>query len=106
MGFKYEIVCYDGGPKKYLKRKRYRRVFVEEPKEEQPKISQEIYGQIIAPLIAARRRLGLSQAQLAARLGTRQSAISRVESGYSLPSLKNLTKIAKALSLEIIVSVK
>lgn len=106
MGFKYEIVGYDGGPKKYLKRKRYRRVIVDEPENEQPKISQVIYSQIIAPLVAARRRLGLSQAQLAARLGTGQSAISRIESGYSLPSLKNLTKIAKALSLEITTLVK
>lgn len=46
----------------------------------------------------AREHAGLSQAALAKRIGTKQSAISRVESGVyrSVPSLSFLRKIATA----------
>ena len=46
----------------------------------------------------AREHAGLSQVALAKRIGTKQSAISRVESGVykSMPSLSFLQKIAGA----------
>ena len=47
-------------------------------------------------LIAARVRAGLTQAQLAQRMGTTQSAIARLESGARLPSVKTLLRFAKA----------
>ncbi|HUY27778.1 MAG TPA: helix-turn-helix transcriptional regulator [Candidatus Binataceae bacterium] len=49
-------------------------------------------------LIAARVRAGLTQAQLARRMGTTQSAIARLESGVRLPSVKTLLRFAKATS--------
>lgn len=52
--------------------------------------------EISAELIRARRRAGLSQAELAARMGTSQSAIARLESGQTLPSTKTLVRFAKA----------
>lgn len=47
-------------------------------------------------LIAARTRAGLTQAELAARMGTTQSAIARLESGAQLPSIKTLLRFASA----------
>ena len=52
--------------------------------------------EISAELIKARRRAGLSQAELAARMGTSQSAIARAESGQTLPSTKTLLRYAEA----------
>ena len=46
--------------------------------------------EIAAELIKARVRTGLSQAELAARMGTSQSTIARLESGQTLPSTKTL----------------
>lgn len=47
-------------------------------------------------LIAARTRAGLTQAQLAARMETSQSVVSRLESGQAHPSTKTLERIARA----------
>jgi DNA-binding XRE family transcriptional regulator len=47
-------------------------------------------------LIAARVRAGFTQAQLAQRMGTTQSAIARLESGAQLPSVKTILRFAKA----------
>jgi len=52
--------------------------------------------EISAELVRARSRAGLSQAELAARMGTSQSAIARLESGQTLPSTKTLLRYAKA----------
>ena len=52
--------------------------------------------EISAELLRARLRAGLSQADLAARMETSQSAIARLESGQSLPSTKTLLRYAGA----------
>jgi predicted transcriptional regulator len=52
--------------------------------------------EISAELVKARMRAGLSQAELAARMGTSQSAIARLESGQTLPSTKTLLRYAEA----------
>ena len=49
-----------------------------------------------------RLKFGLTQAQLARRIGTKQSSIARVENGNVLPSLKFLQKIAKAVGTKFI----
>jgi transcriptional regulator with XRE-family HTH domain len=46
--------------------------------------------------VKARVRARLSQAELAARMGTSQSAIARLESGQTLPSTKTLLRYAEA----------
>lgn len=45
---------------------------------------------------------GLTQAQLAKKMRTKQAAISRAESGNYLPSLSFLERMAKALGTELI----
>lgn len=48
-------------------------------------------------LIAARVKAGLTQAEVAARMGTTQSVIARMESGRTLPSLRTLSRYAHAV---------
>lgn len=52
--------------------------------------------EIAGELLKARQRAGLSQAQLAERMGTSQSTIARLESGQTLPSTTTLLRYAKA----------
>jgi ribosome-binding protein aMBF1 (putative translation factor) len=47
-------------------------------------------------LIAARTRAGLTQAEVAERMGTTQSVVARLESGARMPSVNTLLKFAKA----------
>ena len=51
---------------------------------------------LAAQLTEARARAGLTQAELAERMGTSQSAVARLESGKSLPSVATLEKVAAA----------
>ena len=53
---------------------------------------------------ALREARGLSQRELAERVGTTQSAIARLEGGNISPSLPTLDKIAEALEAELSVS--
>jgi ribosome-binding protein aMBF1 (putative translation factor) len=48
-------------------------------------------------VILHRTRTGLTQEDLASRMGTSVSAISRLESGFHLPSIETLRKLAGAL---------
>ena len=47
-------------------------------------------------IVAARAHAGLTQAELAQRMGTTQSVIARLESGRAKPSTATLGKVAKA----------
>ena len=49
----------------------------------------------------ARKRAGLTQAELASRAGTTQSAIARLERGESAPSLEHLTELVRACGFDI-----
>lgn len=51
---------------------------------------------LVSAVIGARARAGLTQAELAERMGTSQSAIARLESGRGRPSVATLEKLAKA----------
>lgn len=46
---------------------------------------------------AARRRHGISQARLARRVGTKQSAISRLEADRNSPSVETLEQVLNAM---------
>jgi DNA-binding XRE family transcriptional regulator len=51
---------------------------------------------VIEALVRARTRAKLSQAELARRLGTTQSAVARLEGGNVSPSLSTLRRYAEA----------
>lgn len=52
-----------------------------------------------------RTEAGLTQAGLAERMGTTQSAIARMEGGGSRPSLDSLEKLAAAVGADLVVGV-
>jgi HTH-type transcriptional regulator/antitoxin HipB len=54
----------------------------------------------------ARTRLGITQAELAARIGSTQPAMARLEAGGSTPSFDTLRRIAAALGLELVVELR
>lgn len=55
-------------------------------------------------IIRLRIEQGLSQKELAEKINTKQSAISRLESGDYNPSLEFLSKVASALGKELHIS--
>lgn len=57
--------------------------------------------QVISEIIRARSEQKVSQKELAERIGTRQSNISRLESGNYNPSLEFLEKVAEALGKKL-----
>jgi ribosome-binding protein aMBF1 (putative translation factor) len=57
--------------------------------------------EIAAQLIAARSRAGLTQADVAKRMGTTQSVVARLESGRQRPSLDSLERYAKATGSQL-----
>lgn len=63
----------------------------------------EPHYQIISQLIEARVKKGLTQKELADKIGVKQSAIARVESGTSNPTLAFLTKITQATGSKLVI---
>lgn len=63
--------------------------------------------QLVSSIIKRRSELHLTQKELAARLGTTQSSISRLESlAYRKPSLSTLQRVAEALEAQLILQLK
>jgi ribosome-binding protein aMBF1 (putative translation factor) len=56
---------------------------------------------IAEALIEARARAGLSQAELAERMRTTQSAVARMESGRHMPSTRSLQRYAHAVGAKL-----
>jgi predicted transcriptional regulator len=54
-------------------------------------------------LIAARTQAGLTQGDLAARMGTTQSVIARIESGRGMPSMRTVQRFANAVGARAVV---
>ncbi|MBP7875385.1 helix-turn-helix transcriptional regulator [Candidatus Woesebacteria bacterium] len=60
--------------------------------------------QLISELIGKRLEKNLTQKQLAEKIGTKQSAICRLESGEGNPSFKFLKRVAKGLDSKLQIS--
>ncbi|MCC2877867.1 helix-turn-helix transcriptional regulator [Lachnoclostridium pacaense] len=60
----------------------------------------------IAQIIVARKQQNMTQAELARRVGTQKSNISRLESGNYNPSLDFLSKVAESLGKSLNVQIK
>lgn len=71
----------------------------EEFKDEYEKLKPRY--ELISEVIKARREQNITQEELAFRVGTQKSNISRLESGTYNPSLDFLSKLAKGLGKEI-----
>ena len=57
-------------------------------------------------LIAARSRAGLTQGDVAQRMGTTQSVIARLEGGGRIPSLRTVQRYAEALGARAVVRIE
>ncbi len=61
---------------------------------------------LVESLIDKRLAAGLTQKQLAEKIGTRQSVISNLEGGEANPTLATLRKVAKALGAKVMVTLQ
>lgn len=77
--------------KKWLKEPRYRAAY--------DALAPEF--ELAKALLRARLRAGISQAELARRMGTTQSVIAKLESGKSLPSTRTLHRYARATGSKV-----
>jgi transcriptional regulator with XRE-family HTH domain len=60
--------------------------------------------EVVESIIQAREKAGLTQEQLAKRIGTKQPALSRLErGGFNRATLETLRKIAEALDVRLVV---
>ena len=60
--------------------------------------------ELIAQIIDVRNQLNITQEELAQRVGTQKSNISRFESGSYNPTLDFITKLARSLGKEVHIS--
>ncbi len=56
---------------------------------------------LIGAMVAARHATGLTQQQIAARMGTTQSVVARLENAHHMPSLDLVTRYAAALGRRV-----
>jgi len=61
---------------------------------------------IISQLISARQKSGLTQKELANKVGTKQSAIARLEGGNTNPSIGFLEKIASVMGTKLTIQLQ
>lgn len=82
------------------------RNFLKENLENDPEFKEIWEGntqkrELVKTIIALRIKEQLTQKELAEKIGTRQSAISRLENGNYNPSVDFLYRIAKALNRKV-----
>ncbi|OGD90740.1 hypothetical protein A3D07_03475 [Candidatus Curtissbacteria bacterium RIFCSPHIGHO2_02_FULL_42_15] len=86
--------------------KTHRAQLLKDPQVRKALKESELEYQIARAIIKARIEKGLTQGQLADRLKTKQSVISRVENAKTTPSLSLLKKLASALGVNLSVQFK
>lgn len=91
-----EYAPFSKAKKEMMRDPKFRRAY----EEIQPKYA------VIRAVLDARMKRGLTQAQLAKRVGTTQSAIARFESGAGNPTLDFLTKVSDSLGKRLVVQVR
>lgn len=89
--------------KKYTTFKEMRAKLMKDPEFKKGYDDLELEFSLISAIIDRRIKDGLTQKQLAEKIGTKQSAIARFESGTYNPSLLFIKKLAQALGLKLTV---
>jgi len=64
------------------------------------------YADLAKFVVRLRAREGLSQEELARRMGTTKAAISRLESGRHRPTMETLRRLAEALGGRLLVTIE
>ena len=93
---KYEPVFFSDLKAKWMKDPKFRKAYEE----------SELEYQVARALIKARLERGFTQKDLAEKLHTRQSVISRVENAKTVPSLSFLKRLAQVLDASLQVQFK
>ena len=63
--------------------------------------------ELLESMIKAREKAGISQGELARKIGTKQPALSRLErGGFSKATVETLKKIADALGMRLVVKLQ
>jgi len=81
--------------------KEHKKQLLKDPEFRKEYEALELEYQLAAKLIQLRLSKGLTQAELAKLLNTKQASIARLESGNSLPSLSMIKKVADALDADL-----
>jgi len=55
-------------------------------------------------VIEARNRVGLTQAELARKMGTTQPVLARLEGGHARPSMRTLERLARATDTRLLIT--
>jgi len=80
--------------KKSMKEPKYRKAY--------EALEEEFF--LASALIDVRNRAGLTQKQLARKMGTTQPVVARLESGRSRPSMRTLERLADATGSRLLIS--
>jgi ribosome-binding protein aMBF1 (putative translation factor) len=59
--------------------------------------------ELVGAMVDARHAAGLTQGEIAAKIGTTQSAIARLENAHHLPSLDMVTRYASAVGRKLVI---
>ena len=79
--------------KKWMRERKYRKAYEALEKE----------FVLASAMIDARNRAGLTQQELARRMGTTQPVVARLESGRVRPSMRTLERLAKATGSRLLI---
>jgi ribosome-binding protein aMBF1 (putative translation factor) len=80
--------------KKWMKEPKYRKAY--------EALEEEFV--LASALIDARNRAGLTQEELARKMGTTQPVVARLESGRTRPSMRTLERLAEAIGSRLLIS--
>lgn len=84
----------------------HKKILLKDPKFRKAYEESQLEYEISRAIIRARVEKGLTQKQLADKLHTKQSVISRVESANTTPSLSFLKRLAQVLNVNLQVQFK
>jgi len=88
-----------------MKLKDVKKILLEDKSFREEYYKYDLAMEIGLKIMSARIDRGLTQAQLAKKLKTRQPSIARIENGNNLPSLKFLDKVAEILGVKLDVKI-
>ncbi len=80
--------------KKWMKEPKYRKAY---------NALEEEFA-LASAVMEVRNRAGLTQAELARKMGTTQPVVARLESGRSRPSMRTLERLAEATGSRLLIS--
>lgn len=92
--------------KNYVRWEDFEKELLKQPGFKEALKETELEYEIARALIKARIEKGLTQAEIAKRMKTKQSVISRVENARTVPSLSFLKRLAQVLDASLQVKFK